>query len=315
MTTDTIDAPATGVLAEIKALSLPDMAIMGRSASQSLRMAQTFVITSHDDYSLAGEELSVIKGRIKRLEETRTSITGPMNKALIAINALFKGPMQTFQNAESEIKGSMLAYHDEQERLAAEERRKAEAIASAERQRLADEARKVEEAAAAERKRIADQTAAIAAKAKDEQDRLAKEVADAAAVGNAAAAAQAQRQADALRVQIVLEEQQAEQRATEASTRANEAAAAVRAEVAAISAPVTSIESAHAAGSSVRATVDYEVSSLLSLVQHVAKHPELINLLSVDSVKLRAYVRGLGLNTNLPGVRTFEKRSLSAKAA
>lgn len=310
----TLEAPVS-VLAEIQTLSIPDMAAMGRTAAQSLRMAQTFVITTKDDYGLAGEELSAIKGRIKRLEETRTSITGPMNKALTAINALFKGPMQTLQSAESELKGSMLAYYEEQERIAAEERRKAEAAAAAERQRIAEEARKAEEIAAAERKRIADEAAAVAAKAKEEQGRLAKEAADAAAAGNAAAAAEAQRQADAAHVQVVLAQQQAEQQAIEANTQANEASAAAQAEIAMVSAPVTNVETVRAEGASVRATVDFEVTSLLSLVQHVAKHPELINLMSYDSVKLRAYVRGLGLNTNLPGVRTFNKRSLSAKAA
>lgn len=314
MTDTTTEAPVS-VLSEIKTLSVPDMAAMGRTAAQSLRMAETFVIMSPDDYNLAGEELASVKGRIKRLEDTRTGITGPMNKALSAINALFKGPMGVLQDAEAKLKGTMLAYYEEQERIAAEAKRVAEAAAAAERQRIADEARKVEEAAAAERKRIADEAAAVAAKAQAEQDRLAAEAAAAAAAGNAAAAAEAQRQADAVRMQQVLAQQQAEQAEIEASTRANEAAAAVQSEIAAISAPVTSISTVRASGSSVRATVDYEVSSLISLVQHVAKHPELINLLAVDSVKLRAYVRGLGLNANLPGVRTFEKRSMSAKAA
>jgi hypothetical protein len=81
------------------------------------------------------------------------------------------------------------------------------------------------------------------------------------------------------------------------------------------SAPVTHIDTAKAKGTSVKVTVDYEVTSKLALVQHIAKHPELIDLVMEDSVKLRAYVRGLGLNTNLPGVRVFNKHGMSAKAA
>jgi hypothetical protein len=66
---------------------------------------------------------------------------------------------------------------------------------------------------------------------------------------------------------------------------------------------VTSINTAKATGTSIKTAVDYEVTSLISLVRHIADNPVLINLVMKDSVKLRAYVRGLGLNTNLPGVR------------
>lgn len=315
MNTDTQTTEAPGVLTEIKSLALPDMAGMTRSADSALRMAQTFVIATEDDYQLAGEELASIKGRINKLEATRTGITGPMNKALTAINALFKGPMETLKSAETSVKTSMLTYHAEQERKAAEARRVAEAAAEAERQRLAEEARKVEQAAAVERQRIADEAAKVAAAAKAEQDRLAKEAAAAAAAGNAAAAAEAERAAAASRLQADLDAQQAKQRDQEAEQRASESAAATRASMAVISAPVTSTSTTKASGTSVRNSVEYEVTSLLSLVKHIAENPALINLVMEDSVKLRAYVRGLGLNTNLPGVRVYEKRSMSAKAA
>lgn len=66
-------------------------------------------------------------------------------------------------------------------------------------------------------------------------------------------------------------------------------------------------------GISTSTTVDFEVADLLALVKHVAAHPELINLISADTVKVRAYVRGLGLACNLPGVRVFEKQTLAAR--
>ncbi len=313
MNTATQEAPS--VLTEVKALAIPDMTLMTRSADSALRMSQSFVIASDDDYKLAGEELQSISGRIKRMEDSRTAITGPMNKALKAVNDLFRSPMATLEQARDGIKGSMLTYYQEQERKAAEARRIAEQAAEAERRRLAEEARQVELAAAAERKRIADEAAAVAAAAKAEQDRLAKEAADAAAAGNQAAAEEAQRAADASRVQAELDAQQAQQRDQEAATRANESAAALRIVSSVISAPVAQAEPTKATGTSVRTTVDYDVTSLLSLVQHIAANPALINLLMVDSVKLRAYVRGLGLNTNLPGVRVYQKSGISAKAA
>ena len=315
MTTDTTTIEAPSVLSEVKALSIPDVAVMVRSADSALRMAQTFVIANEDDYQLAGEELAAVKGRINKLEATRTGITGPMNKALDAINALFKGPMTVLKSAEASLKTSMLAYHEEQERKAAEARRVAEAAAEAERQRIAEEARKVEQAAAAERQRIADEAAKVAAAARAEQDRLAQEAAAAAAAGNAAAAAEAERAAEASRLQAELDAQQAKQRDQEAEQRASETAAAMRTQMAVTSAPVTDIGSAKAKGTSVKVTVDYEVTSLISLVKHIAENPALINLVMEDSVKLRAYVRGLGLNANLPGVRVFNKNTMSAKAA
>lgn len=66
------------------------------------------------------------------------------------------------------------------------------------------------------------------------------------------------------------------------------------------------------AGVATRTSVEFEVVDLLQLVQHIAKHPELLALVQADSVKLRAYVRGLGMACQLPGVRVFEKAGLSA---
>jgi hypothetical protein len=66
-------------------------------------------------------------------------------------------------------------------------------------------------------------------------------------------------------------------------------------------------------GISTSTTVDVEVVDLLALVQHVAQRPELLALLAVDSVRLRAQVRATGMATNLPGVRVFEKQTLAAR--
>lgn len=319
MTTET-NTPAAATeaaspLQELKALSMPDVALMNRGADSALRMAQGFVIATDDDYALAGEELQNVKSRLKRMEEVRTSITGPMNKALDAINALFRQPRTVLEAAEKAIKDNMLAYHNEKERKAAEARRIQEEAAAAERARLAEEARQVELKAAQERQRIADEAAAAERARQEEQNRLAAEAAAAAQAGNAAAAEEAARQLEESRLQSILEAQQAEQRQQEANTKANEQAASIIAASAAASAPVTSIASVKAKGASVKTTVDFEVVNLLSLVQHIAAHPELINLVTEDSIKLRAYVRGLGVNAKLPGVRVFEKQSMASRAA
>lgn len=79
-----------------------------------------------------------------------------------------------------------------------------------------------------------------------------------------------------------------------------------------IAAPAAVIEQPKVAGISTRTTVDFEVVDLLALVQHIASHPELIDLVAADSTKVRAYVRALGAACKLPGVRVFEKASLAA---
>jgi colicin import membrane protein len=264
LTTDSILAP-------IAALTLPDSTALTTRAQQALAFINAFEIQTVEDYGLGADELKAIKAKAVQLEEQRTSITGPINKGLKAINDLFRGPADLLSQAESILKRKLLAYDQEQERIAAEARRKAEEAAAAERRRLEEEA--------AARKREADAQAAAAAKAQAEGN------AQAAALATAAAQrAQAEAQAAAATSQMVI-------------------------------APVVSVEKPKAAGISTTKKVDFEVIDLHALTKHVAQHPELLNLLQPDSVKLRAYVRGLGMACALPGVRVFEDRVMSARAA
>lgn len=143
MTTDNILAP-------LAAIHAPDAAALNTRAQAALAMVESMVIDSQETYDLAADELKAIKSKAKTLEDQRTGITGPINKALKAINDLFRGPSQYLEQAEKIIKGKMLTYTAEQERIAAEERRKAEAALRAEQERLAREAAAREAAAAAE---------------------------------------------------------------------------------------------------------------------------------------------------------------------
>ena len=301
-------------LAPLKNLSMPDQAVIARSANAAMRMAESFVITTPNDYELCADELKNVKAKINALESKRTAITGPMNIALKAINDLFRGPMEVLKSAETKFKTSMLAYDAEQERLAALARAAAEKIAAAERKRMEDEARRVEQAAQAESQRLARIEADRVAAAKAIQDQLAAAAAAAAAAGNAAAAAEAKRQADEAIAHDQLAQQQAEKQAAQAAEETANEAACLAMIAAVTTAPVVYVAPAKAVGTSIAKTMDYEVVNLLELVKHIAVHPELISLLMTDSTKLRAYVRGLGMNTNLPGVKVFEKRTLSARA-
>lgn len=97
----------------------------------------------------------------------------------------------------------------------------------------------------------------------------------------------------------------AEGRAGEAAVKETVAAMIVAQPVAAPAVPKVS-------GVKTTTTIDYEVEDIHALIKHVAEHPELVNLLVADSVKLRAFVKGLGMACKLPGVRVFEKQGLSA---
>jgi hypothetical protein len=79
-----------------------------------------------------------------------------------------------------------------------------------------------------------------------------------------------------------------------------------------VAAPPAVQEPAKVAGLSMRSTLDFELVDFQALIRHVAANPELAALLTVDSVKLRAYVKGLGTACKLPGVRVFEKATLAA---
>lgn len=259
------------ILAPIATLALPDAGLITTRAQRALDFVRDFTISTPEDYGLAAEELQAIKSRANKIDEQRTGITGPINKALKAINDLFRGPAEFLAEAERTLKTKMLAYDQEQARIAAEARRKAEEAAAAERARLAAEAQKRSDELAAQ------QLAAEKARAE----------------GNDAVAAIAQ--AEAHRAQSEL-----------ASLTAAAQMTTVAAQVA---------EPVKAKGISKTKKIDFEVVSLHDLVKHIAAHPELIGLLTADSVKLRAYVKGLGMACQLPGVRVTETEVMSARAS
>lgn len=264
MTTDNILAP-------VASLILPDAAALTGRAQQALQFIEFMAVTDAETYSLAADELRAIKTRASAIEAQRTGITGPINKALKAINDLFRGPAELLERAESLLKGKMIAYDREQERIAAETRQRAEAAAAAERRRIEEQA--------AEAQRQAQVAAAAAQAAQAAGDTQAAQL----------AAAEAQRQA----------------------AQAQTATATAQM----IVAPVVLADKVKAAGISTSTRLDFEVTDLQALVRHIAEHPELLALLRADEVKLRAYVKGLGTAANLPGVRVFEVRGMSARAA
>lgn len=320
MTTDVLDAPQASasdddILAPVKGLQLPDTVAANRTASNAVRMADSFVIATAEDFTMAADELASIKGKWKRLEDQRTSITGPMNKALDAINALFKGPMNMLKSAENTLKASMLTYTDEQERIAAAAKKKQDEERAAAQRKLDEEAREVENRAAAERQRVADEAAATAKLNAERLDQLEKQAIEAGQKGDTATLEAIEEQIGALVESGDLVSRQTREQAAQIDESATVEASNLRA----ASAQATSMVSTYsapvkAAGVSKSVTYDYELLDMAKLVKHIAENPALVGLLMLDSTKTRAYVRSLGANANLPGVRVFTKGTISSRA-
>jgi hypothetical protein len=107
----------------------------------------------------------------------------------------------------------------------------------------------------------------------------------------------------------------AEAKALDAQGRSGEAE--VRRNIAEVvmAAPVATAAPVRAKGIATVKSFDYEVTDMLKFIQHVAANPHLVALLNVDGVKMRAQVVSLGLALEFPGVRVFEKQSISARRA
>lgn len=102
------------VLASIKT---PTATELTTAAARTLEMLKEWTIDSQEAYGLAADELKALKAQQKALDERRTSITGPLNAALKSVNDLFRGPAALLGEAESVIKGKMIAWTEAQEAI------------------------------------------------------------------------------------------------------------------------------------------------------------------------------------------------------
>jgi hypothetical protein len=118
-------------------------------------------------------------------------------------------------------------------------------------------------------------------------------------------AAERQAEEERQRLHAEAEKLKAEGRAGEAAVKETVAAMVVATPPAA---PATVPK---VAGVKTTTKIDYEVVDLHALVKHVAEHPELLNMLMFDSMRVRNYVMGLGMACQLPGVRVFERQSIA----
>lgn len=172
----------------------PDEARNKRIAEAFLDLARGFEIKTQEDYNLATEELRKIIDRHGTLDAERKTFTDPLRGVLDRLNAKYMpwlkllrgdGTKAHTDNAEAILKAKMAGFLKEQERLAAEARRRAEADAQAERDRQAKIA--ADQRAAAE-KAEAEAAAARGKKAREAAEARAEEARRAAVAAETTAA-------------------------------------------------------------------------------------------------------------------------------
>jgi hypothetical protein len=133
-----------------------------RATSRQLcETATQVVIMSRQDLSEATDLVKLIKTRAKEIEEERTGMVKPFNEGVKQINSRFKAMLVPLEEAESDLKGKMLVFQQEEARKVEAERRRFEE-AQREQQRKEAEERRVREEEerkaweAAEAKRVAE---------------------------------------------------------------------------------------------------------------------------------------------------------------
>jgi len=107
--------------------------------------ASLFVIVDNDSYLASAEDLKQIKAQIKAIEDYRKSITDPINEQIKRIKAFFDVPINKLKEAEEVIKGAILKYQKEQERIRLEEQARLREEAEKFRLELEQKAKKLEE--------------------------------------------------------------------------------------------------------------------------------------------------------------------------
>ena len=273
MTTDTtIDTPIAVTV------RLPHSESLMAPAQRALASARAFVIDSPALFEEAGLDLQAIERRRRDLDTLRKQLVEPFNAAVKSANALFREPIETYEEASAALRRAMLSYQQAEQRRAEEARRAAEAAAAAERQRLAEEA------------------AAAQAKADAEAAELREKAAAAAAAGKIAQAARLETRADS-------REQAGASAAAAATMQAHAVIAAV--------APVAAAPKAAGIATTKRWTA--EVTDKVALIQHVAANPHLAAFLDINDQALRQFATATRGAAELPGVRIHQAESLAVR--
>ena len=114
----------------------PAVIDVSRESTEIAAVTTNFRVVTEVAFSAASDLLKRIKGGLKRIDEARVRITGPMNEALRQVNAQAKEAAAPLLESETIIKRALIQYQDEQKRIQREQQRKADEAAARERARL-----------------------------------------------------------------------------------------------------------------------------------------------------------------------------------
>lgn len=308
-------------MAENLTIQTPDAGALNKSAENFLASARSIVIDSPEMYQTAVTELQQIKRKSKDLEEQRVGLVAPLNAVVKKINDMFRAPLEFLAQAESTIKGAMITFDREQERIAAENRRKAEEAAAKERARLQAEAAAAEAKAKAEEDRLRAEAQAAerkAAEARAEEDRIRAEAEAAARAGDKARADQLEAEARAQSAAA----QAADIAAAKADSKADSKGEEVRAEelrgqAAMVQASPVAVATATPKISGIAGKTKWkgEVKDKMALIRFVAANPQFEGLVDANESAINKMASALKQAMVVDGVRVYEERQIAARAA
>lgn len=112
--------------------------------------AANYSISTAEQYTSGAADLQRVKAAQKKLEDTRTGITGPMNAALKRVNDFFRAPAERLTTIERTIKRGLTVFAEAEERQRQEKQRKADELARREREKAEAAARQARAKADAE---------------------------------------------------------------------------------------------------------------------------------------------------------------------
>ena len=114
--TQLVELVSTRALVKIKPDEELSFVALRDQVAGLLRYSEARSIISIEDVKLATEDLSLMSGVKKAIEEKRVEFTGPLNGYLKEINATFKQLSDPLAQADRITRDKVLAYRAEQER-------------------------------------------------------------------------------------------------------------------------------------------------------------------------------------------------------
>lgn len=298
----------------------PELAKLATKVGGLTAIANAYVIDSQDMYQAAASDLVAWRAELRDLEAQRQWLKAPYLEGGRRVDAMFDLPKKALEEAGKVLNTKMSAYKAEQDRIAAEERRKEEERLRKEREELearqkehqrqveaarkeAEEAQRKIDEQAAEQRRIAEELAEKARKQGDEQAALQAEK-DAIA-----AQKEADRQADELRQRQAAQDEINAAAADEIQQDLDIAAVAP--------APVLAIQETKAVGVSARKTwkvrsIDKAVLVKAAAAALEAGDDSLLIYLTVDEKALNGIARSSKGQLRVPGVAFYEDTSIAA---